>query len=175
MKIVVLLSRIPYPLEKGDKLRAYHQIKELSKKHEIYLVALNDAPIHPDAMQQLKPFCKDILVLNLSFFTRVMGMFYALFKGIPFQCGYFYSRKADKKFKDFVEKVQPDHIYCQIVRVVEYVKGINYPKTLDYQDVFSKGMQRRSENAPFYLKPLFYYEYKRLLQYEQFAFSIFDH
>ena len=32
MKIFVLLSRVPYPLEKGDKLRAFNQIKELAKK-----------------------------------------------------------------------------------------------------------------------------------------------
>ena len=175
MKIVVLLSRIPYPLEKGDKLRAYHQIKELSKNHEIYLVALNDAPIHPEAMTQLTPFCKEILILNLPFWTRIVGLFYAIFNGIPLQCGYFYSRKAQCKFIDFVNRIQPDHIYCQIVRVVEYVIGMQYPKTLDFQDVFSKGMQRRYESAPFYSKPLFYYEYKKLMKYEQFAFSVFDH
>jgi len=175
MKMVVLLSRIPYPLEKGDKLRAFYQIKELSKKHEIYLVALNDAPIHPDAIAQLNPFCKEILILNLPFWTRFMGLFYALFKGIPLQCGYFYSRKAHRKFIDFVNKVQPDHIYCQIVRVIPYVIGLDYPKTLDFQDVFSKGMQRRYESAPFYSKPLFYYEFKKLMKYEQFAFSVFDH
>ncbi len=41
MKIFVLLSRIPWPLEKGDKLRAFNQLKELSKQHEIVLCALN--------------------------------------------------------------------------------------------------------------------------------------
>jgi len=39
---MVLLSRVPYPLEKGDKLRAYNQIKELAKKHEVVLCCLND-------------------------------------------------------------------------------------------------------------------------------------
>ena len=48
MKIFVLLPRIPYPLEKGDKLRAYNQIKQLSKRHEIVLCALNDKNICPD-------------------------------------------------------------------------------------------------------------------------------
>jgi polysaccharide biosynthesis protein PslH len=175
MKIVVLLSRIPYPLEKGDKLRAYHQIKELSKKNEIYLVALNDTKIHPDAITQLSPFCKEILILNLSFWTRLKGLFYALFKGIPLQCGYFYSHKAHRKFIDFVNRIQPDHIFCQIVRVVEYIIGLPYPKTLDYQDVFSKGMQRRYEKGRFYSKPLFYLEYKWLLDYEKYSFSLFDH
>jgi len=41
MKIFVLLSRIPWPLEKGDKLRAFNQLKQLSKNNEIILCALN--------------------------------------------------------------------------------------------------------------------------------------
>ncbi|MDX9891061.1 MAG: glycosyltransferase [Bacteroidales bacterium] len=173
--MVVLLSRIPYPLEKGDKLRAFYQIKELSKKHEIYLVALNDTRIHPEAMTQLNPFCKEILILNLSLWSRLLGMFYALFKGIPIQCGYFYSPKAKRIFIDFINRIHPDHIYCQIVRVVEYVKELPFPKTLDYQDVFSKGMQRRFEKGSWLTKPLFWVEYRRLMKYEKEVFSLFDH
>ena len=41
MKIFVLLPRIPWPLEKGDKLRAYNQIKQLSNDNEVVLCALN--------------------------------------------------------------------------------------------------------------------------------------
>ena len=44
MKIFVLLPRIPFPLEKGDKLRAFNQIKQLAKHNEIVLCALNDNP-----------------------------------------------------------------------------------------------------------------------------------
>jgi hypothetical protein len=31
MKLLVLLSRVPYPLEKGDKLRAYHLMVRLAR------------------------------------------------------------------------------------------------------------------------------------------------
>ena len=55
MRIGVLLSRFPYPLEKGDKLRAYHQIRELSKKHDIYLCALHVGRIYAADIDQLRP------------------------------------------------------------------------------------------------------------------------
>ena len=42
MKIFVLLPRIPWPLEKGDKLRAFNQIKQLAQNNEVVLCALND-------------------------------------------------------------------------------------------------------------------------------------
>lgn len=174
MKIVVLLSRVPYPLEKGDKLRAYYQIRELSKNHEIYLVALNDTQLHPDAIKKLQPICKELIILNLSWWSRFVGLIKAFFTKIPFQCGYFYSRKAKKQFHQHVERIQPDHIYAQIIRVAEYVKMLPYPKTLDYQDVFSMGIYRRYQKAPFYLKPLFLWEYKKLQRYENHVFSLFD-
>ena len=41
MKVAVVLTRVPFPLMKGDKLRAYYQIKELAKKHDVYLFCLN--------------------------------------------------------------------------------------------------------------------------------------
>ena len=42
MKLLVVLPRVPYPLEKGDKLRAYHHLKHLSAHFEIVLCALAD-------------------------------------------------------------------------------------------------------------------------------------
>ena len=38
MKLLFLTSRFPYPTNKGDKLRAYYQIKEISTQNEIHLV-----------------------------------------------------------------------------------------------------------------------------------------
>ena len=41
MTIIYFTSRFPYPINKGDKLRSYYQIKELSKSHEIHLISLS--------------------------------------------------------------------------------------------------------------------------------------
>jgi hypothetical protein len=45
MKLLVVLSRVPYPLEKGDKLRAYHLVSRLARRHEVYLFCLSDQRI----------------------------------------------------------------------------------------------------------------------------------
>jgi len=174
MKLLVLLPRVPYPLEKGDKLRAYNQIKCLSKNNEIILCALTDRPVHPEAMKNLMPYCKVIYVLKLSKTGILFNLFKAFLKGIPFQTGYFYNTKIHKKLDQIIEKEKPDHIYCQLLRVAEYMIDQSIPKTLDYQDVFSKGIERRIHKSPFYLKPLLKLEYKRLLRYENRVFNHFD-
>ena len=174
MKLFVLLSRVPYPLEKGDKLRAYNQIKQLSKKHQIVLFALNDHQLDDNAIVELKKYCLAISVMKFNKITQILNLIKTIFTGIPFQVGYFYFSTAQKKVDELIKKHQPDHIYCQLIRTTEYVKKhTTIPKTLDYMDVFSKGMERRKNTAPFYYKPVLAIEYKRLLRYENKVFEYF--
>ena len=65
---------MPYPLEKGDKLRAFNQIKELSKKHDIFLCALNDHRLHPEAESILKAYCKEIYIFPISKWSIVFNV-----------------------------------------------------------------------------------------------------
>ncbi len=174
MKIFVLLSRFPYPLEKGDKLRAYNQIKQLSKNHEIYLCAISDINVDKKYRNALDPFCKSVTIINIRKPGIALNILKAYINGKPLQTGYFYDRKAQQKIDILIEKIKPDHIFCQLIRVSEYVNTKNIPKTLDYQDVFSKGVERRSHTASFYMKPILRLEYKRLLKYENEVFDLFD-
>lgn len=175
MKIFVLLPRIPWPLEKGDKLRAFNQIKQLAKSNEVILCALNDKKVNKEeAFKALQPYCSSVNFIDLGRPSILFNLAMAFFKGIPLQCGYFYSKKAHKKIHDLIEKHQPDMLFGQLLRVAEYIRKEKTPKTIDYQDVFSMGMKRRYEIAPFYLKPIFNMEYKRLRRYEHDIFNDFD-
>lgn len=174
MRLFFLLPRVPYPTEKGDKLRAFHQIKHLSKNHEIILCALNDGVLHDDAIPVLKKYVRHIHVIPIPKPTILLNLLKALFSRKPLQVGYFYNNKAACEIARLIEQYKPDHIFCQLVRVAEYVKDSPIPKTLDYQDVFSKGVERRLHTAPFYLKPFLRIEYDRLLNFEREVFDRFD-
>jgi sugar transferase (PEP-CTERM/EpsH1 system associated) len=171
----VVLSRVPYPLEKGDKLRAFHQIKDLSKKHEIFLFALNDAELHPEAIATLSRYCKKIQIVNLSKWRIVLQLLLGFITNKPFQVHYFHNRKAQKIFDKFLAQIQPDRIYCQLLRTAEYVKNIHHiNKTIDYQDAFAKGMEKRMNTAPWYSRFVYSWEYQRLRHYENLAYHYFD-
>lgn len=175
MKLLVVLSRFPYPLEKGDKLRAYHQIKILSQSFDIYLFALSEKPVPQSSLDELQPFCQQIHIEKISFCSKIWNLLLFFLRGLPLQCGFFYRRKAKKSLKAFYNEIKPDKIYCQLVRTAEYVKSFPIDKTIDYQDVLSKGMLRRYASAPITLKPFFKMEYRRLLRYEKQTFECFEH
>ena len=175
MKIFVLLSRIPFPIEKGDKLRAFHQIRCLAKNNEIILCALSSSPVHPEALKVLSDFCSEIHLIPTQKRGLIWNATKAFFNGKPFQVGYFYRRSAQKKINSLIEKCKPDHIYCQLIRVSEYVKESKLTKTLDYQDVFSLGVKRQAESSSSFLKMIYMMEYRRLLRYEHDIFEKFEH
>ena len=132
MKIFVLLPRIPYPLEKGDKLRAFNQIKQLAKHNEIVLCALNDNTkvSEQDAFHALQPYCQSISFISINKAQILLGLVRAFFKGLPLQCGYFYNRKAAKRIDMLITKHKPDMLFGQLLRVAEYIRHKSIPKAL---------------------------------------------
>lgn len=175
-KLAIITSRFPYPLDKGDKLRAYHQIKELSKYQSITLFCLTDEKVNEENYKELAKYCDEINVYTLSKFTILINLALSLFSKKPIQVGYFYSRKYHKKIHEKIKEIKPDHIYCQLVRCAEYVKNeFHIPKTIDYMDTLSKGMERRVPASNFYLRPLLKMEANRLKNYESVLFDYFDH
>lgn len=176
MKLLVVLSRMPYPLEKGDKLRAYHLIKRLAKRHEVYLFCLSDQRTKPEDEAHLRSFCKHLQVVHLPLWRILLRIATALFSRLPFQVSYFHHRHAQRAIDQVIDTYRPDHVLCQLVRTTEYVR-YRYPlkKTLDYMDTLSKGMERRAETAPFHLRAFFKAETKRLIGYENLMLDLFDH
>lgn len=174
MKLLVLLSRIPYPLDKGDKLRAYYQLKQLSQDFQIKVVALDDCKGTEQDREKLRNEF-DIQFVKLNKTVIYLKMLRALFSDKPFQVHYFFQRSANLKVKEIVSEFKPDHIYCQLIRTAEYVKNIHsIPKTMDYMDAFSKGMDRRISQNRGIKKIFIKAEASRLLKYENLIFDYFE-
>ena len=174
MKLFFLLPRVPYPTEKGDKLRAFHQIAHLAKKHEIIICALNEGVLHEDAIPVLSKYATAVHIIPISKSTIFSNIIRALFTGKPLQVGYYYNKSTEKIIHGLIDKYKPDHIFCQLIRMAEYVKDLPLPKTLDYQDVFSKGVERRLASSSIFLRPFLKLEYQRMLDSERMAFDRFD-
>ena len=171
-----MLSRFPYPLEKGDKLRAYYQLADLSEVYEIHLFCTTDCPVSESALAQIRPFCEKITIFHLKKAWVLLNLFLAFLTGKPFQVAYFYQRSISRKIQAALEELKPAHIFCQLIRVSEYVKNYHAcPKTIDLMDALSKGMERRAADAPFYSRWGFREEAARLKRYEGKILDYFEH
>ena len=174
MKLLVVLSRVPYPLEKGDKLRAFHQIRCLSKTNDIYLFCLSHQKIDTNVYKFLGPYCKEIKIVFVSRKEYIGNIIESFLRSEPLQIGYFFSKNARREYLRFEREVEPDHVYCQFVRTAKLAGDSLIRKTIDYQDALSKNAERRISKAPFYLKPILRYEAKKMADYEASVFDMFD-
>lgn len=173
MRIVFVTSRFPYPVEKGDKLRAYHQIRMLSRHHEIHLVAISHSIVAPEDLEAMNPYCKTIKVFRIRKWLLPFQLAVGWVEGLPLQVSYFLDRTIKRKVQYHIIHLEPDHVICQLIRASSYVRALPFPKTLDYMDVFSEGMfQLAKKYNPFGFA--FRWEAKRLAAYERTIYKDFD-
>ena len=174
MKILVVLPRFPHPLDKGDKLRAFHQIRCLSQKHEVYLFCSSHKWLNDDYFNAVKSICKDIEVVHAYKIVSAWNVLKAALSARSLQVAYWTSKKTVKKFRKFEKKVQPNVLYCQMIRTMKWVKKSKTPKVLDFQDALSKNIERRMYHSGCFWRKVLHYEFKMVRSCEYDAIDIFD-
>lgn len=174
MKVLVVLPRFPYPLDKGDKLRAFNQIKVLSHYNDIYLFAVSHVKVKPEEIECLQPFCKEIRIVRPPKFSGMWNVVRNYFSTKSLQIGYWDSKAARKGYKSFEKSVQPDVIYSQMVRTMPWISRSIVPKVMDFQDALSMNIERRMQSAKGLWHYILHYEFKMLRSTEYNAFKIFD-
>ena len=80
MRILVLSTWFPYPPDNGAKIRIYHLLRELAKRHHITLLTFMPTAAERCYIPALQAFCTDVQVLQRDPFQRdrlkaLMGFF----------------------------------------------------------------------------------------------------
>jgi glycosyltransferase involved in cell wall biosynthesis len=173
LRIAFVTSRFPYPVEKGDKLRAFHQIRVLSQHHEVHLVAISHQHVSERDLQAMHSYCTTIKVFYINKWLLPFQIVMGWLGGLPLQVSYFLDRTIKRKVQYHIIHLNPDHVFCQLIRASPYVRALPFRKTLDYMDVFSEGMRQLKEKHGVFGFP-FRWEAKRLAAYERTIYKDFD-
>jgi len=63
------VHRVPYPPDKGDRIRAFHVLKWLSQRAAVHLACLADEPVTEEVIAGLEPFCERLAVVPVGKWT----------------------------------------------------------------------------------------------------------
>ena len=66
MNILFLAHRIPYPPDKGDKIRSFHEIRQLARNHRVHLACLADDPRDLRHIESLREYCESVVAVYRS-------------------------------------------------------------------------------------------------------------
>jgi polysaccharide biosynthesis protein PslH len=165
-KILVVATRFPFPLEKGDKLRLFHQLKMMHLHFEIYLVALSTSKIEDAHLEEVQQYCASIHIIYYNKSSAIIRSCFLFFNGLPMQVNMFNTQALKQKINVIAKTFQPHIIYAQLARTAELVKHLQ-PLVLDFQDAFSANYARASNKSKGLWKFLYGLEAKRMRLYEQ--------
>jgi sugar transferase (PEP-CTERM/EpsH1 system associated) len=179
MKILFIAHRIPYPPNKGDKIRSFNEIKYLSKRHSISLMCLVDEVGDLTYREDLKKYCEKVEVVFLNKRYARLKSLISLPLGKPLSLWYFFSKTLKQKIHQELKMNSYDLIFVFSSAMAQYVMSIRHiPKVMDFVDVDSEKWLQYARYTPFPLSAIYKLEGKRLRNYEkliarQFQQSLF--
>ncbi len=172
--IVILSPRFPFPIEKGDKLRLYHQISELSAYFNIQLISLTENTIEKNHLDKLKSLCAAVHLIEQKNWLNVRAILRSFGQGQSIQESYYYSKSIQLEIDRLIEQISPDVIFVQLIRMAKYVEHTKIPKLIDYMDAMSLNMFREAEKQSFPLSYIYRRESNLLKKSEALMSHVFD-
>ena len=170
MNILVISHRIPYPANKGEKIRTFNQIKFLAELgHDIHVVAPIEEDAEVEFAQQLAEF-QNISVTTQQLSPKALRLLKGLMLGEPLSVANFYSAKLQQKINQLIKLKAFDYILCSSSAVAKYVYNNNgHDKIqlfMDFMDLDSDKWQQYADKSSFVLRWIYQRESKQLSCYE---------
>ncbi len=174
MKILFLTSRLPYPANRGDKLRTFNFLSHLAKKHSLTLVSFIESEKQLPYVEELKKYCK-VEVVKLSCWESYLNCLLKIFSSKPLQVSYYKSQKMQDKIRQILKREKFDAAYAHLFRMAPYLENITGVKrVLDLCDAVSLHMKRTLKFNRGILWPVYLSEYFRIKKYEKAIIKKFD-
>ena len=174
MHILYLCHRIPYPPNKGDKIRSFNEIRYLAREHTVDLVTLVDDPADLVYAQDLEIYCRTVRVFLLNKKTALIKGTLSLVSGSSITQGYFYKRAFQKAVDTLTASTRYDMLICFSSPMARYVfqaakKPLDLARTLimDFCDLDSDKWLQYATKKPFPVNLLYRLEGARLLAFEK--------
>src|SRR5262245_31072503 len=96
MKLLFLVSRFPYPPDRGDRLTLFTMLRLLSKRHEITLASFIDGTESPEAFEQVGRFCVRVETVKIAPLRSWLQAWLGLPLPVPSQVSYYGSPRMHR-------------------------------------------------------------------------------
>ncbi len=64
--VLFLVHRVPYPPDKGERIRSFHMLRFLARRCKIHLACLADEPVAPGSIAVLKNLCERLAIVPVG-------------------------------------------------------------------------------------------------------------
>ncbi|MEQ8765247.1 MAG: TIGR03087 family PEP-CTERM/XrtA system glycosyltransferase [Planctomycetota bacterium] len=177
MKILFLAHRVPFPPNKGDKIRSYHELVELARDHEVTLVTFIERPEDRAAEPELRPLCRGgVHLFERPTWKALARTASALVTGRSLSLGYFHSPELQERVDTLLDGGDFDFVVVFSSQMAQYViDRTRPPRLMDFVDLDSQKWALYSRKGPVRTRLLHAIEARRLVRFEREVAARFEH
>ncbi len=168
-EILFLAHRIPYPPDKGDKIRSWNILRHLAERHVVHLGCFIDDPDDFAHVDRLRALCGDCRFISLApRMARLMAL-RGLVTGEALSLTYYRHPALARWVDEIVARPGLGGIFLFSSPMAQYVPdtGTEMPIVMDFVDVDSDKWAQYARTKPWPLSALYRREARRLLDFER--------
>ena len=166
--LLFLCHRLPFPPNKGDKVRSYHFLRHLAKRYRIFLGTFVDDPADWPHVARLEGLCAEVCVERLSPLAKRALSARALLFGEALTLPYFRSRALARWVRAIVAREGITRAFAFSSPMAQYLldlRGVGC--VADFVDLDSAKWDDYARRRPWPLSALYAREGRRLAAFEE--------
>jgi sugar transferase (PEP-CTERM/EpsH1 system associated) len=183
MRILLLTHRLPYPPNKGDKIRTFNVLDYLAARHEVHLACPVDDPADLTFVPELQRRCAGVLAVRIDGRSKVSAGLRALASGSSITVQHFHASALQRRIDEFLDTHEVDAVFCCSSPMAEYVFRSRHAsgklrraiRLMDLIDVDSFKWKQYAERSGVPQRWVYAYEARKLAAYERRIAASFDH
>ena len=173
--LLFLVHRIPYPPNKGDKIRSYHLLKHLAQRYHVHLGTFVDDPNDWQHVDKVKQLCGDTHFATLNSRTAKLRSLGALCGNRALSLDYYRNAGLHAWVKGVLANNPISRVLVFSSAMAQYAGSAQLTRrVIDFVDVDSDKWRQYAEKKSWFMSWLYRREARQLLSYEQQVSRNFD-
>jgi sugar transferase (PEP-CTERM/EpsH1 system associated) len=165
--VLYLVHRLPYPPNKGDKLRSYHLLAELAARHRVHLGTFIDDPDDEVHLPAVRALCASVHVERIPARAGVTAATVALACGLPISVAHYRSRRMAQWVQRTVREQAIANVVLFSAAMGQFVTRLRAVRLLaDFVDVDSDKWAQYARQRRWPASQLYRREAATLLRFE---------
>ena len=173
--LLYLTHRIPYPPNKGDKIRSYHLLKYLSQHFHVHLGTFVDIEEDWQYAENIKEWCDEVCLIKLDPRIARLRCLSGFATGSPLTLPFYRDRQLKQWVDDLLKIKSITKIVTFSAAMTQYVRHLHSAqRVIDFVDVDSDKWRQYAETKPWPLSWIYQRESALLQNYERDVAQEFD-
>lgn len=174
-ELLFLTHRLPYPPNKGDKVRSCHLLKHLAQRHKLHLGTFIDDPEDEQYLDTVRQMCASVHASRLHPRRARLGSLTGLLRNQPLTLAYYRDAALYAWVQQLRAKQKLDGVLVFSSSMAQYAQGLTVPLWVDFVDVDSSKWTDYAANHRWPMSWLYRREGIQLLSYERSVAALAKH